>query len=76
VALLLVAVLGKYDNCFKSFGINKLIAWPVLIITAGIAAVVAQLCLVIIWVLLHKISHVTTPFQNSSGIYGIKDSEA
>lgn len=77
-ALLLVAMFGKYHNCFKSFGVSKIVAGFILIITAAVAAVIAQLCLTVTWYLLHKIKHFELPpyGRDGVGMYGIKNTDA
>lgn len=76
-ALISIAVIGKYHNCFGSFGINNKAAWVILIITAGIAALAAQFCLAVTWSILLKLSQIVIPFQEGGiGPNEIKSSNA
>ncbi len=49
IVLLIIAVLGRYDNCIVSFGKSNLRARFIIFYTAAFSAIIAWLCLAVGW---------------------------
>lgn len=76
VALLIIAKLGRYNECFRSFEMHKF-AWLILSFTAAISAVICVFGLGIAWFIFRKISLTQLPFfKPPKGIFDIPGPDA